>query len=141
MSASKLKLYWRLQLAAHFLQKRADRDLLENGKVTTAQLGVLAVIGNGKNVTQKDVAIALGLNESAITAMVKRLMGFGYVERHKSEHDGRAKLLNLTETGRAIHQNTNPPFRKINARIESVLSEAEIENLAENLDKLTEAFK
>ena len=30
MSASKLKLYWRLQLAAHFLQKQADRDLLKD---------------------------------------------------------------------------------------------------------------
>ncbi|WP_109356336.1 MarR family winged helix-turn-helix transcriptional regulator [Sphingorhabdus sp. EL138] len=141
MSASKLKLYWRLQLAAHFLQKRADRDLLESGNVTTAQLGVIAVIGNGTDVTQKDVAVALGLNESAITAMVRRLIGLGYVERQKSEHDGRAKLLNLTDDGHAIHQNTRPPFKKINNRIESVLDDTEIENLADYLERLTETFR
>ncbi len=141
MSASKLKLYWRLQLAAHFLQKRADRDLLESGNITTAQLGVIAVIGNGTDVTQKDVAVALGLNESAITAMVRRLIGLGYVERQKSEHDGRAKLLSLTDDGHAIHQNTRPPFKKINTRIESVLDDTEIENLADYLDRLTETFR
>jgi len=141
MSASKLRLYWRLQLAAHFLQKQADRGLLKDAGITTAQLGVLTVIGNGENVSQKHVADVLGLNQSAITAMVRRLMTLGYVERQNSESDGRTKILSLTKKGISVHESTEPPFRKINKRIESTLNAEEIENLANYLKRLTDDFR
>ena len=96
---SQTRLYWRLQLAAHYLQKRADRDLVKRAGITTAQSGVLAVIARGKNVTQKQVASALGLNESAVTAMVRRLLSLGYIDRKVSETDARARLLSLTQRG------------------------------------------
>lgn len=141
MSASKLRLYWRLQLASHFLKKRADKELLSESKITTAQIGVLSVIANGSDVTQKVVATALGLNESAVTAMMKRLTRMGLVERRQSETDGRAKILQLTDTGRHVTQTIHPPFKEINERIEAVLTDQEIENLADYLTKLTDAFK
>ncbi|MEE9433317.1 MAG: MarR family transcriptional regulator [Sphingorhabdus sp.] len=141
MSASKLRLYWRLQLAAHYLQKNADRELLAKAYITTAQTGVMAAITNGKNITQKNIADRLGLNESAVTAMVRRLVALGYIERRQSQNDGRAKLLTLTPLGKDVQANVRPPFRKINNRIENTLSEEEIENLAEYLERLTESFK
>lgn len=141
MSASKLRLYWRLQLAAHFLQKQADRDLLKDGEITTAQLGVLSAISNGEHVTQKDIATILGLNQSAITAMVRRLMNLGYVERQDSPTDGRSKILTLTGDGRDVVKNTRSPFGKINKRIETILSDEEINNLADYLDRLTQSFR
>jgi DNA-binding MarR family transcriptional regulator len=141
MSASKLRLYWRLQLAAHFLQKQADRGLLQDAKITTAQLGVLSVISNGKNVAQKEIATRLGLNQSAITAMVRRLMNLGYVERHDSQTDGRSKILTLTSDGRNVVKNTRSPFGKINERIEATLSDEEIDNLADYLERLTKSFR
>ncbi|OAO01901.1 hypothetical protein A8B75_14275 [Sphingomonadales bacterium EhC05] len=141
MSASKLRLYWRLQLAAHFLQKQADRDLLKDGEITTAQLGVLSAISNGEHVTQKDIATILGLNQSAITAMVRRLMNLGYVERQDSLTDGRSKILTLTGDGRDVVKNTHSPFGKINKRIETILSDEEINNLADYLDRLTQSFR
>lgn len=141
MSASKLRLYWRLQLAAHFLKKRADKELLSESQITTAQVGVLTVIANGSDVTQKSVATALGLNESAVTAMVKRLTRMNLVERRESKTDGRAKILELTEAGRHVTQTTHPPFEEINERIEAALTDQEIQNLADYLTRLTEAFK
>lgn len=141
MSASKLRLYWRLQLAAHFLKKRADKNLLSTSQITTAQIGVLTVIANGTDVTQKDVATALGLNESAITAMVKRLAKMELVERRPSETDGRAKILQLTDAGRHVTQTAHPPFKEMNEQIETVLTDQEIENLADYLNKLTDAFR
>ncbi|MEO9470473.1 MarR family winged helix-turn-helix transcriptional regulator [Parasphingorhabdus sp.] len=141
MSASKHRLYWRLQLAAHFLKKRADKNLLSKSQVTTAQIGVLTVIVNGIDVTQKDVATALGLNESAITAMVKRLDKMKLVERRPSKTDGRAKILQLTDAGRHVTQTAHPPFKDINEQIETVLTDQEIDNLANYLNKLTDAFQ
>ena len=141
MSASKLRLYWRLQLAAHFMQKQADRDLLDNDNITTAQFGVLSAIANREDVTQKDVAQALGLNPSAVTAMVKRLLKLGYIQREGSQSDGRAKILTLTEEGARIVKNTQPPFQKINEQIENILSGDEIENLGDYLERLIKAFR
>ncbi len=141
MSASKLRLYWRLQLAAHYLKKRADNELLAEAKITTAQIGVLTVIANGSDVTQKNVAVALGLNESAVTAMIKRLTGMSLVVRRQSERDARAKILQLTDAGRHVMQTIRPPFAEINERIETVLTDQEIDSLADYLTKLTDAFK
>ncbi len=141
MSASKLKLYWRLQLAAHFMQKQADRDLLKNDNITTAQFGVLSVIANRDDVTQKDIANVLGLNQSAVTAMVKRLLKLDYIHRESSESDGRAKILTLTDEGLRIFKNTQPPFQKVNEQIQDVLNAEEIENLGDYLERLTRAFR
>ena len=68
MSASKSRLYHRLQLAAHRLQKSADRAVLAAAEITTAQAAVLMLVAGGAN-SQREVATQLGLNESAVTAM------------------------------------------------------------------------
>ena len=141
MSASKHKLYWRLQLDAHHLQKHADRELSNKANITTAQTGVLTVIANGSDVTQKDVALALGLNESAVTAMVKRLIALKYIRRRQCTHDRRTRILSLTDHGREIQRNVRPPFRKINQKIEQTLSQEEIDCLAGYLARLTESFE
>lgn len=140
-SAAQHNLYWRLQLTAHFMQKRADRNLGSDAGITTAQTGVLAVIAKGQGVTQKDVAKALGLNESAVTAMVRRLIALDYVTRRKSDKDARAKILTLTDSGLAVRKNVRPPFRKINEEIASALSDSEMAQLSDYLERLTRTFE
>ncbi|MFK7841992.1 MAG: hypothetical protein AB8B54_06995 [Sphingorhabdus sp.] len=43
--------------------------------------------------------------------------------------------------GHNVIKNTRSPFRKINKRIESSLSKAEIANLADYLERLTKTFR
>ena len=140
MSAAKLRLYWRLQLAAHFTKKVADREVLATANITTAQTGVLSVIANGSNVSQKNVAIALGLNESAVTAMVRRLVTLNYIKISQSSTDARARVLTLTEAGKEVQKNVRAPFKKINEKIEATLNPAEIARLADYLERLSSAF-
>lgn len=123
------------------MQKQADRGLVKESGITTAQFGVLSVIANGEEVTQKDVATRLGLNQSAITAMVRRLMEMGFVERKGSKTDGRTKILSLTSEGRLICKNTSSPFRKINRQIEAALNDKEIDLFADYLEKITDTFR
>ncbi|MEM8500966.1 MAG: MarR family transcriptional regulator [Pseudomonadota bacterium] len=141
MSAAKLRLYWRLQLAAHFSQKAADRELLATGNITTAQTGVLSVIANGTNVSQKNVALALGLNESAVTAMVRRLVALNYINISQNNTDARARVLTLTEAGKEIQEHARAPFETINEKIEATLSPTEVAKLANYLERLTAAFE
>jgi len=118
-----------------------DRELQSKTKVSTAQVGVLTVILKGKNVTQKDVANTLGLNESAITAMVKKLVSMKYIERHRNNTDARAYTLKLTQLGKNVQMNSRPPFKKINSQIEYILNNDEIANLADYLQRSTNEFE
>jgi DNA-binding MarR family transcriptional regulator len=141
MNANKLRLYHRLQVAAHAVRKAADRVVLEAAGVTTAQAAVLTIVAAGENVTQRDVAGALRLNESAVTAMVTRLAKLRLLERARSGTDSRAWRLCLTNAGQAALRASRGSFASINARIEGELSRQEIKQLASCLDRLSAAFQ
>ena len=81
MSAKQLRFYSRLQLAAHALKKNSDRRLLEIAGGTTAQWSALVYVASAEAVTQTSLAKELGLNDSAITAMVRRLTELNFLER------------------------------------------------------------
>jgi DNA-binding MarR family transcriptional regulator len=139
MSASKLRLYHRLQLAAHRLQKSADRALLSAAEITTAQAAVLSLVARGA-VTQREVATQLGLNESAVTAMAQRLLGMGLLERVRDEADARAWQLRLSGDGRAALKRIEQPFKGINQTIETVLDPDEITHFADYLQRIAATF-
>jgi DNA-binding MarR family transcriptional regulator len=139
MSASKSRLYHRLQLAAHRLQKSADRAVLAAAEITTAQAAVLMLVTGGA-VSQREVATQLGLNESAVTAMARRLLGMGLLERVRDEADARAWQLRLSDGGRTALKRIDLPFKRINQTIESVLSPEEIAHFADYLRRMAAAF-
>ena len=141
MNASKLRLYHRLQVAAHGVRKAADRVVAEAAGVSTAQAAVLTIVAARQNATQRDVAIALRLNKSAITAMVTRLIKLGILERIRSGTDSRAWCLRLSGAGLAALRASQASFASINARIESEFSQREIKQLVDYLDRLTAAFE
>lgn len=141
MNASKLRLYHRLQVAAHAVRKAADRVVSEAAEVTTAQAAVLTIVAASQSVTQRDVATALRLNDSAVTAMVSRLVKLGLLDRMRSSADTRAWHLRLTSTGQAALRLARESFASINARVERELSQQELKQLVELLDRLTTAFK
>ncbi len=159
MTAARLRLYAKLQTAAHAVKKAADRALLDAAGVTTAQAAVLAVVkavatggrgdegGGGdededkRGPTQKAVAEALGLNESAVTAMANRLIALGYLTREKDARDGRARRLALTPAGEAAMHRIKAPFDEINAAIEDALGTDDLAGFANWLDALARAFR
>ena len=141
MSASKTRLYHRLQTAAHQVQKSADRALLATAAVTTAQAAVLLLVAAGGAVTQREVAGKLGLHESAMTAMARRLLGMGLLERVRCPQDVRAWQLRLSEKGGEALKRAEQPFRHVNEHIEAALNPEEILQLADYLTRLAAAFQ
>jgi DNA-binding MarR family transcriptional regulator len=141
MNASKLRLYYRLQVAAHTVQKAADRVVTAAARLTTAQAAVLTVVATGKGVTQRDVASALHLNESAVTAMVLRLVKLRLLQRVRSQHDPRAWHLSLSKRGRTALAASRTAFATINGRIEGQFSQPEIALFVEYLNRLTVTFQ
>jgi MarR family transcriptional regulator, organic hydroperoxide resistance regulator len=141
MNASKLRLYYRLQVAAHTVQKAADRVVSAAAQLTTAQAAVLTIVAAGDRVTQRDVALGLHLNESAVTAMVLRLVRLRLLERVRSQDDPRAWHLSLSKRGRTALAFSRAAFASVNGRIERQFSQREIAQLVEYLNRLTEIFQ
>src|SRR5262249_13058793 len=121
-------------------QKAADRVVLQASGVTTAQAAVLAVVAADRDATQRSVARQLGINESAITAMVARLMDMRLIERIRDDEDARAWRLRLTADGRTGLKKLEGPSRAVNARVEAALDAGELEQLADYLGRISEAF-
>jgi DNA-binding MarR family transcriptional regulator len=141
MSAAEPHLYHQLQQAAHRVQKAADRALLEAAGVTTAQAAVLAIIGAGSGVSQRDVARQLGVNESAMTAMANRLTAAGLLQRGRSSDDARAWRLDLTDAGRESLRQLRAPFREINDRLRAALPGKDVEQMSVCLNRVNDAFQ
>jgi len=140
MTPSELRIYHRLQLAAHRLQKAADRRVMAAAGVTTAQAAVLAIVKGERRATQRSIARQLGLNESAMTAMVGRLSALGLLVRTRDPVDGRTWNLGLTVQGEAALDALAPAFGAINARISDTLDPAALLALSDALTRLTDAF-
>lgn len=141
MSASKHRVYHRLQLAAHRLRKKADRALGDAVGLTTAQAAVLAVLDRSGGVSQRTIARELGLNESALTPMIARLVRMELVDRVRDETDVRAWRLELSPTGREVLEATKAPFGTVNAVLDRELDEAEIERLVVYLNRIVDALE
>jgi DNA-binding MarR family transcriptional regulator len=133
--AHRLRLYHRLQTAAHELRRFADRVLADTG-LSTAQLAVIAVIDATGPVSQRTVAEQLGLQESAITAMIDRLTRLDYVTRVPHATDGRIRLLHLTELGAATARRAASRFVEVNQALDEALGPEEVAGLAASLDRI-----
>nr|WP_070958751.1 MarR family transcriptional regulator [Hyphomonas sp. Mor2] len=123
-------------MVTHRLQKLADQRIAQVAPITTAQAAVLSALKNEEANSQRGIARALGLNESAITAMMNRLIKAGYIERTKSQTDGRIWQLTITEAGNGILAETVAPFSTINAILERALSDQELEQFANYLERI-----
>jgi DNA-binding MarR family transcriptional regulator len=126
MTAKKLRFYSRLQIAAHALKRSSDRQLLEVAGVTTAQMSALSVIASEETTSQTRLAKELGLNDSAITAMVRRMIDLEFVERVRDGNDGRAWLLKLTAFGAETVNKTTSITDQTSEKVDELLGERTI---------------
>jgi DNA-binding MarR family transcriptional regulator len=123
MVDSEPRLFFLLQRAAHTLRLAADRRCLAAAGITTAQLGALFAVQEAPGLTQRELARVLGLRESAVTGLVRRVVESGLVLRrpHPSEH--RAVVLELTEEGADALRAARPEIDRFNAELHAVLGE------------------
>lgn len=136
MSATSSRFYHALQIAAHRLQKQADQVVMQAAGISTAQSAVLAIVNGQPGLRQNQLASLLGLNESAVTAMVARLIKLNLLSRTRSDEDSRAWELRLTEDGKAALAAIEAPFGEINAMIDDALGK-EVDEIARRLGKLS----
>jgi DNA-binding MarR family transcriptional regulator len=129
------RLFFLLQQAAHRLRVAADRRCLAAAGITTAQLGALFAVGEGGS-TQRELAERLGQRESAVTAMVTRLVEAGLVAKEPHPHEHRAVVLRLTTAGEEALTRVAPAIEEFTARLLTVLGEDGFRDTVEGVGKL-----
>ena len=132
------RLYSRLQIAAQQLRKVTDRQLVEVAGITAPQLGVLTRVSAAKELNQTSLARDLRLNDSAITAMVRRLIGLGMLAKARSESDSRAWVLTLSKEGEAAIARAAAHMLSINARLEADFGAEGLDDFVDKLNRLIE---
>jgi len=130
------RLYSRLQIAAQQLRKVTDRQLVEAAGITAPQLGVLTRVAAAKELNQTSLARDLRLNDSAITAMVKRLIGLGMLEKTRSETDSRAWVLKLTADGQSAIDRAGEQMLSINQKIDAEFGPGGLDYFVDELNRL-----
>jgi len=130
------RLYFLLQRAAHRLRTIADRRCLAVAGITTAQLGALLAVHDRPGITQQQLARTLGLRESAVTALVARLIAADLIIRDPHPHEHRAVALHLSEHGAATLRAVRPEIDRFNAELRAVLGDTAFTQTAIALNKL-----
>ncbi|WP_016909466.1 MarR family winged helix-turn-helix transcriptional regulator [Streptomyces xiaopingdaonensis] len=132
------RLYFLLQRAAHRLRVDADRRCLAAADITTAQLGALYAIRAAPGATQQELARTLVQRESAVTALVGRLVGAGLVARRPHPDQHRAVRLELTGGGAEALHRVQPEVDRFNAELRRMLGEEGFDRTSEALRLLAE---
>ena len=97
---------------------------------------IMAVLGDAGVATQRELTDATLMDKVAVNRACKVLEERALVKRLPNAQDGRSHLLELTEDGRAIHDEVMPMTRASEGEIFSVLNKAERDQFREMLRRL-----
>ena len=137
MTAESSRFLLNLQIAAHRLEKHANRKLENSAGISMRQGAVLRAIAEGYGTSQSEIAESLGLNESAVTAMVPRLIRSGLITRERSSSDGRVKKLVLTQDGMNALAEALGAFMPIYRLLDETVGD-HIDDLSDAIERLND---
>jgi DNA-binding MarR family transcriptional regulator len=129
-----------MSLAQHRLFKCTDSTFREAIGVGHTQLGVLWMLESRPGAMLKDVSDQLGINASAITALIGRMEDAGLVRRELSDEDGRVAHIFATKDGLAKATAARPILAQLNSRLLADFSDREIAAVARFLNAILERF-
>ena len=76
--------------------------------VTQRQYAVLSAVAAREGLTQADLVRATGIDRSTLAELVARMLGKGLLARERSNEDGRANTVSLTDKGRTSLAEAEP---------------------------------
>jgi DNA-binding MarR family transcriptional regulator len=75
---------------------------LANGNLSRTEMHALEIVQDIPEATLTQISDILGITKATVSVSVNRLVEKGYLEKHRSETDGRKNILRLTDTGEVI---------------------------------------
>ena len=109
--------------------------------VAVAEAHALMELAHGAPLSQSDLVTRLQLEKSTVSRLVGILESRGWIARGRSAHDGRARELRLTDTGRQMAANLAEARRAKFERVFDAIPEAERATVLGSLQVLVEAMR
>lgn len=107
--------------------------------ITPVQFAALSRVGTHPGIDQATLAGLIAYDRTTIAGVVDRLVTKGFLSREISASDRRARVLHMTETGRAALERLTPAVEHAQTVMLSGLDEAETEDFLRLLKKATDA--
>lgn len=143
MSAASLNLTefvpYRLSVASNTVSDLIAREYQNRFGLKIPEWRVMAVLGEGAAMTQRDLVHATRMDKVTVNRAAKALVERELLARTPSRDDGRSHHLELSKTGRALYDDISPAALAIEGKLLAVLGQGERETLLGLLDKLQHA--
>lgn len=104
----------------------AQRRTLEPFGITHVQFVILAWLtwaAPGEAVTQQELADAAALDKMMTSQVLRTLESKGHVERRRDPRDGRARLITVNDTGKALAAEANTAVEACDVRFFGALGD------------------
>jgi DNA-binding MarR family transcriptional regulator len=109
--------------------------------VTVAEAYALTELAKESQLSQYDLVQRLNLAKSTVSRMVDKLVKRGWIQRERSQDDGRVWLLSLTEEGENTAVNLTQARQSKFAQILTHIPESQQENVLSALEILVQAMR
>jgi DNA-binding MarR family transcriptional regulator len=107
--------------------------------ITAAWWQVLGAVIDGP-LTVSDIGRSMGISRQAVQRIADLLVGKGLAEYHDNPAHRRAKLVALTDAGRAANAAISPQHAQAAARLVSAMGAEELANAVAAMTKLSEVL-
>src|SRR5215475_13159772 len=134
----------RLIFLLNVAQRRLQRFVtaqIRTGGVTSAQSGLLFVLGKRDGVLMGEAGASLDLGMPGISGLAERMVEAGLIEKRADPDDGRASRLWLTGAGRKALARAKARAAELNARLTEGFNDAEIDIVSRWLTSVQNKFQ
>lgn len=123
------------------LQKNYIHEELKKIDINEMQARTINYISTYSGTIQKKLAEYLGKQNATITNILKTLEKKGYIKREIPEGNEREKRLYITDEGKEVVVAIQDIFSRLESIMMDSLNDIEINNLKNELKKISENFK
>lgn len=129
---------YRLSVSARQQERRLDEQLRRIGLTRTTWCILLAV-GNEEMEQPSDIASFVGIDRTATSRALRQMEDAGLLARENGTEDRRTRQVRLTAKGRNCIEKGTPFARENNQRLAQTLSDSDLEELKDLLDRIIAA--
>jgi DNA-binding MarR family transcriptional regulator len=127
---------YRLAILSHSVSASIASVYEKRFGVTIPEWRVIAIVGRFPDLSAVEVAERTVMDKVAVSRAVSKLTKSGVIDRQFADADRRRSILNLSEKGRAVHDEIAPLALQMEADLLDGLDERELEVLDRVIDKL-----
>lgn len=120
------------------LNQTFRRQIAEAG-LTPGQFTALRTLIERGDLTQRELTEVMSSDPNTIASLLSRMEKLGWIRRETHERDRRANRLQVTAAGKRKLTAAKPTALDLQARVLSVLTEAEREKFLASLEKVADA--